>query len=259
MWQNTFVHRTEPQARNTIISDYSLPPWACSLIKFTLFVSIISSCCCFFFFQHPSGSLRHVSVHRTVTTTSATASRASDEAAAHTPSSWTAKCWVEAESRDGRAGRGASSGRGISRASGKGDVSWTGMKRGSRRQEQGTGPEIVRRRWDTTAVKTPPRLCTRNTKSAARTWSRAKTQRTLMTLYPRRGERTKDIHRAPQVWICTRLSFCLLWEPGTYRQGSGGNRRQILEDRTPAAWEVQEMSWRDFWTWCHLEPGERPE
>lgn len=57
MWQNTFVHRTKPQARNTIISDYSLPPWACSLIKFTLFVSMISSCCCFFvfFFSIPLG------------------------------------------------------------------------------------------------------------------------------------------------------------------------------------------------------------
>lgn len=64
--------------------------------------------------------------------------------------------------------------------------------------------------------------------------SKVKTQRAFMTLCPQPDQPTKDTRQTPQASICILLNSCPLSGHGTYRQGSGGDRRRIAEDSAPA-------------------------
>lgn len=232
-----------------------------------------------FSFQHTTGSLparpragchRRACVHRSwdPITTSARPFKASGEVAARGPSSWTTKRWAAAatgaEGRDETAQGGPRSGRGISRASGRGNASWREQKwdgaAGKRRRRRRRGPrgttETGGRCTATTAVNKAPRRFTRNTECPAVTRSRGRTRRAFTTLYPRPDRPTKGTRSAPRASTCTRLNSCHPWGRGTHRQGSGGGRRGSAAGSARAVWGTPGTSWRGCWTWCPSEPGE---
>lgn len=194
-------------------------------------------------------------------TTSVTSSRTSGEEAARAPFSWTTEYLATAETdarkMDRRPRRGPTSGRGTSRENGRGCASWTGSKRdgtvgkgrahvpGAETWGSARSSQTVRSCVTTTAAKTSPLQFMRSTTSLTAV-NKFKLRRAFTTLFPQPGRPTKDTHQVLQASICIQPNSSRLCGRGTYRRGSGGGRRRLVEDWAPAAQQVLGMNWRGY-------------
>lgn len=190
--------------------------------------------------------------------TSVTSNRASEEEAARALFSWTTEYLATAErdarKMDRRPRRGPSSGRGTSRANGRGCAPWTGNKRdgtvgkgrahvaGAETWGSARTLETIRSCMTMAAVKISPRLFMRSTMSPTTIRSKFKTRRAFMTLYPQPGLPMKDILQVLQALICIQLNASRLCGLGTYRRGTGGDRRRTGEDWARATQRVLGMN-----------------